>query len=387
MPSPHLWVGLGEGLRGGLDAGRRALEMQRMEKERLAIEQERRDARTERERERLRQEEMDRLQRRQLEAAITRQPMLDARSDLETNIKVKGLESTLNDPATLELTERAGVTFDRRPVFKPEWTTPATLFTGDTITPEQTAKIQNRGLFEKTGIVKPPEVVEKEAERELAIQRARQVSTILGGLSSSMLGGGGFQDTPANRLGMRLGLGLNANEILGPIRETPEDAAAKAAAEAKARLPIQKELLDYAKTVAGVDVGDPYFNQALTVLSGFFPPVDGESAQRLVGMASELAKAAQAASPRGRSGAMKPPAAPAQVPGGGAPPAAAPGMDQLIQQAVSNFGGLDKAIEASKDPAVQQRLRAAGIDPAAYIRRMTAMKIMENLANLQTQKK
>lgn len=342
--------------------------------------------------------ETDRLQRQALQRAIERQPVEDARADLKNNIEVKGLETTLNDPATLELGKKANVSFPTEPGLLPRgFADPSaqhSIPTAKGIYEMSGADAHNRmarsmGVFPDTGIVKPPEVAEKEVERELSIQRAKAVQDFLGGLG--MPGGtnpSGMSPEELNRLRMRMGLGINANEIFGPIRETPEEAAAKASAVATAQAPHQKALIDYARGYAADVAGDPYFNEALRIMSSIIPPIGEAQIKQVVEAAAAMARAAQRVNPRG--GAARPPA---PVPDGGQPPPPPPGippspgqgttpppLDALITQAVETFGGFEAAIAESSKPEVQQKLQAAGIDPAAYLRRMKAMKINAQLS-------
>lgn len=382
MPSPNIWRALGDALQQGSHTYNVVSEQERAQRERdRAFNLQKQEAQQHFEEAR-RREETEQLQRRILQHTLEQQPSDDALKDLKTRIDMTGLESTLNDPATLPLAERAGVHFDTRQPAKPEWFSPAQHASGADITPDMVSRHENRGIFEKTGIVKPPEVMEKEAERAQAIQRAEAIQRMLSGLGGSENAPEGIDDSPAGRIRMKLGLGVNGNDVWGPVRETPAQSAAKAGADAGARLPFQKQLLDYATQQRGADAGDPYFNEALRILSGFMPATTPEQAARLVEDANNLAAKAQAAHPRGKvaptvpGGGAAPPPGPNQPRPSGAPPA----MDSLIQQAVKAFGGFDQAMEKSKDPVAQAGLKAAGIDPAAYLRRMQAMKILDSMS-------
>lgn len=348
---------LGRGLQSGVDTYGRLHEQDLRQRELEA-------ARAERVAERERQEQTDAIQRAILLHQQSQLPVEEARKQLAANVQLKGMEATLDDPAVLELAKRAGISLPTRELAKPGLT-PTSWMTGEGATRE------NQDLFPHSGVVKPPEVIEKELEREQAIERAKAVTQMMRGLNTGGAGISSMANTPEGRLRARL-LGFNGNDIWGTVREPIATSAQRAGAEAAAKLPYQMQLIDRAAGQRAGETGDPYFNAALSIFSAIAPPMREDQIPEFMERVKSFAAAAQQQQPRGQASVSNP-----NRPGG-PKKTAAPTMDTLIAQAVKNFGSVDGAIAAT-DATAQQRLKAAGIDPAAYMRRLQAMKIMERL--------
>ena len=320
--------------------------------------------------------ETEAIQRQLLQAKANRLPADDAYEDFTRMKDVKGIEGALNDPAAVALADKAGIKFERRPLPPPALVGMDTQYGPVSGEDARRAMIEDQGLFPATGVVKPPDILEKETERELAIRRANTVQDILARMGRPTAGGAlPFDDSPMGRLQLKLALGINGNDVYGSVRETPTQAAARSAAEAAARFPFQAQLIDRAAKQRGLNVGDPYFSTALNSALSLIPITPNttpEQIDQIVNIATQLATKAQAASPKGN------PKPPAQPPA--APPTAAPSVDGLIDQAVKRFGTYQDAMKASQDPRVQSNLKASGIDPAAYLRRMQARALAERLA-------
>jgi hypothetical protein len=325
-------------------------------------------SREERIAERERQEKSDALHRALLERQVNDAPRQEAMSKLDASIKLRGIEATLDDPTTLALATSAGINLPTRDVVKPGLSAD-----GRSWFSTEGAQRENKGVFEHSGVIKPPEIERQEVERDKAVEQARLMTEWLKGMSSPGRGGvGNLESDPNGRFMFNMVTGKSPNSIWGPVRETAAQDAERAAAVARARLPYQQQLIREAQGQRDQATGDPYFNSMINVLTAINPYAPPE---QIAAKARELAAAAQAQQPRGTASVALP--AP-----GGKPRAAAqppPSMDSLIAQAVSTFGSIDAAIQKSSDPQVQQKLKAAGIDPAAYLRRMQAMKILEKL--------
>lgn len=304
-------------------------------------------------------------------------PQKQAQDTFAANVQVKGLEGALDDPQALNQLTKAGVSMPHQPYL---------MAAPDMPQGQADALNEAMGLFPRSGIVKSPEILQDEAKRNLAIQQARTVQRLMGSMlpAPGEQGGGGvaangFVDNAPNRIAMKLGLNINPNDVFGPIRETPEEAAAKAGAVAKAQLPFRKEVADYILQNR-VDVqGDPVFNQTLQSLVQFLP-MEGQlqpgQVEAMVAAAKRVADAANRVSPRnqpqrGGNNPIEP------------PPDAAPQLDVAVQQARDKFGSWDAVIQQAQDPGAQARMKQIGIDPNAFLRRAQAQKILERMKGQQ----
>lgn len=363
MPSPNLWMALGAGMRQGVRTYGDAKELQLKQQE---LERARADRLAERER----QEKTDAIQRALLNTQLGDVGRQQARQKLQDSIALRGLEATLDDPTTIELARAASINLPTRELVKAGMSAD-----GGSWFSQEGADRENQAIFPHSGIVKPPEIIEKETERARAIEQAKAITQMLRSMASGTSGIGGLADTPEGRMKAKLAYGINGNDLWGSVREPIAKSAERAGAEAAARLPYQMQLIDRTNTNRAGETGDPYFNSAFQIFSTLMP---GADPNMIAQKAAELAGAAQSQQPRGAGSVRRPGAPPAARAGGGGNPAT---MDSLIADAVKNFGSIEKALAAT-DANVQSRLKAAGIDPGAYMRRLQAMKLQETLNKL-----
>jgi hypothetical protein len=371
--------GFAAGLAGGLEGLVEFLKYRQGQK-RLDVEQQRQQSIQDRENresqlrmEQIRQAmETSKLQQEQARLALADQPRKLALDVFKTNVEAKGVEGALDDPQALNQATRAGISLPHKPYLMPH----EGFSQG-----EADAGNELMGLFPNSGIVKPPEILEAEAKRDLGVQKSRFLTNIMRGMSNGAQAGQGntpFSDSPQNRIIMEM-LGISPTSTFGPVRETPEEAAAKASAVAVAKAPHQQALIDYAAKNRINLNGDPYFNEALRTISSVIPPVNEQMAEMVVKAAQAMASRAQAVQPRGQAG---PPTGTPQ-PSPTAPPAGgggAPTPETVLLQMSQKLGGNWAAVEAElSKPDVQARSKQLGLDPAALLQKARAYKILERM--------